>query len=179
MMNPRSVWSNGWGVISARWHLRRVTTLGKNVRLWGTPSIKNRGEMVIHDRVRLVSTVARLELVSEAGACLEIGEGTYINYGGSIAALQLVSIGPNCSIGTYVVIMDNDYHKLEPEHRYERPESSPVHLEENVWLGARVIVLRGVTIGSGSVIGAGSVVTRDIPPRCLAAGVPAKVIRRL
>jgi maltose O-acetyltransferase len=52
-------------------------------------------------------------------------------------------------------------------------------LEENVWLGARVVVMSGVTIGEGSVIGAGSVVTRDIPARTIAAGVPAKVIREL
>ena len=57
--------------------------------------------------------------------------------------------------------------------------SGPIILEENVWLGARVIVLRGVTVGAGSVIGAGSVVTRDIPPRSVAAGLPARVIRAL
>jgi maltose O-acetyltransferase len=75
--------------------------------------------------------------------------------------------------------MDNDFHRLEPERRDERPLSAPIILEENVWLGARVIVLRGVTIGAGSAIGAGSVVTRDIPPRSLAVGAPAKVIRSL
>jgi maltose O-acetyltransferase len=52
-------------------------------------------------------------------------------------------------------------------------------LEDDVWLGARVVVLRGVTIGAGSVVAAGSVVHRDVPPRCLAGGVPATVIRQL
>jgi maltose O-acetyltransferase len=56
---------------------------------------------------------------------------------------------------------------------------APVILEENVWLGARVIVLPGVTIGAGSVIGASSVVIDDVPPRCLAVGLPARVIRQL
>jgi len=75
--------------------------------------------------------------------------------------------------------MDNDFHRLEPERRNERPDSAPIILEDNVWLGARVIVLKGVTIGEGSVIGAGSVVTKDIPPRSLAVGMPAKVIKTL
>jgi maltose O-acetyltransferase len=75
--------------------------------------------------------------------------------------------------------MDNDFHRLEPERRLERPDSAPIILGENVWLGARVIVLSGVTISAGSVIGPGSVVTRDIPPRTVAAGVPARVIKEL
>jgi maltose O-acetyltransferase len=75
--------------------------------------------------------------------------------------------------------MDNDFHRVEPERRHEVPESLPIILGENVWLGARVVVLRGVTIGAHSVVAAGSVVTRDIPPRTLAAGVPARVVREL
>ncbi|HYP87619.1 MAG TPA: DapH/DapD/GlmU-related protein, partial [Polyangiaceae bacterium] len=59
------------------------------------------------------------------------------------------------------------------------PDSAPVILEENVWLAARVIVLPGVTIGKNTVVGAGSVVTKDLPSDVLAAGIPAKVIRPL
>jgi maltose O-acetyltransferase len=174
----KNIWDNARAVLRARWYLRHATHLGKKVRLWGRPSVQNWGRMSIGDRVRLVSTVAQLELVADGGT-LEICEGTFINYGCSIAAMDLVRIGANCSIGTYAILMDNDYHRLEPERRYERPESAPIILEENVWLGARVIVLRGVTIGAGSAIGAGSVVTHPIPPRTLAVGVPAKVIRKL
>jgi maltose O-acetyltransferase len=75
--------------------------------------------------------------------------------------------------------MDNDFHRLEPERRQEKPPSSPIILEENVWLGARVIVLPGVTIGAGTVVGAGSVVTRSIPSRSVAVGVPARVVKSL
>lgn len=177
--NVRHIWQNGWAVLRARWYLRHATHVGARVRLWGKPSIQNAGTMSIGDRVRLVSTIATLELVAEPSATLEIGESAFINYGSSIAATQLVRIGPRCTIGTYVIMMDNDYHRLEPEWRDERPPSAPIILEENVWLGARVIVLRGVTIGTGSVIGAGSVVVQDIPPRSVAAGVPARVIRHL
>ena len=178
-MNFQHVLHDGWAVLRARWYLRQVTTLGARVRLWGCPSVRNRGRILIGNRVSLVSTVATLELVSEPGGTLEIGDSTFINYGCSIAATRLVSIGLKCTIGSYTIIMDNDYHRLEPERRNERPESAPIVLEENAWLGARVIVLRGVTIGTNSVIGAGSVVTHDIPPHSLAVGVPAKVIREL
>jgi acetyltransferase-like isoleucine patch superfamily enzyme len=104
---------------------------------------------------------------------LEIGEATSINYGTSIAAPESVRIGPRCNIGTYVIIMESDFHRLEPERRNEHPESRPIVLEGNVWLGARVIVLGGVTIGAVSVVVAGLVVTHDIPPRSVAVGMTA------
>ena len=171
--------SNITAVLSAHWYFRSATHLGKKVRLWGKAAVKNEGSLTIADRVRMVGRFVPLEIGVRPGAKLTIGESTYINYGCSIGATQLVQIGPNCNIGTYVIIIDNDFHHLQPERRHEMPESAPIILEENVWLGARVVVLRGVTIGAGSVIGAGSIVNRDIPPRTLAAGMPAKVIREL
>lgn len=178
-MIPTQIWQDGTAVLRAKWYLRKATQVGPKVRIWGRPSIQNWGKMYVAERVQLVSTIATLELVANGEGTLEIGAGAYINYGCSISASKLVRIGPNCTIGTHVIMMDNDFHQLEPERRNEIPESAPIILEENVWLGARVIVLNGVTIGRGSVIGAGSVVTRDIPPRTVAAGVPAKVIRTI
>jgi maltose O-acetyltransferase len=77
------------------------------------------------------------------------------------------------------MMLDNDFHRVEPERRLERPPSAPIVIGENVWVGARVIVMAGVTVGDDSCIGAGSVVTADVPPRTLVAGVPARVIREL
>jgi acetyltransferase-like isoleucine patch superfamily enzyme len=170
---------NAQAVLGARWFLRSATELGNRVRVWGYPQITNDGTLLIGDRVRLVSTITKLEIVVGENARLEIGESTFINYGCSIAATELVRIGRNCNIGTYVIMMDNDFHRLEPERRAECPPSAPITLADNVWIGARSIVLRGVSIGEGSVIGAGSVVTHDVPARSLAAGVPAKVLRGL
>ena len=82
-------------------------------------------------------------------------------------------------IDTQSILIDSAFHQLDPDRRNEAPEPAPVILEDNVWLAARVIVLPGVRIGKNSVVGAGSVVTRDIPPDVLAAGIPAKVIRPL
>ncbi len=135
--------------------------------------------MVINDGVRIISTITPVELVVDTGAIFEIGENTYINYGVSISAKQCVKIGRDCLIGTYVNITDNNFHHVDPDRRNEIPPSSDVTIEDNVWLGTRVIVLPGVTIGKDSVIGAGSVVTHSIPSRVIAAGAPAKIIREL
>jgi maltose O-acetyltransferase len=135
--------------------------------------------MIIGEGVQLFSHTARLELATGPEGRLEIGERTLINYGTSIAALELVSIGAHCQIGTHVLIMDNDFHRLEPERRHERPDSRPIVIEDNAWVGGRSIILPGVTIGHDSVVGAGSVVTRDVPPRTVVAGNPARHIRDL
>jgi acetyltransferase-like isoleucine patch superfamily enzyme len=173
------LWNDGRSVLGARWYLRHADEVGAKVRVRGRPVVRNWGRMVVGERTQLVSTIATLELVAMAGASLEIGPRTLVNYGGSIAAHERVSIGARCLIGTHVIIIDNDFHRLEPEHRLEPPPSRPVVIEDDVWLGARVIVLPGVRIGAGSCIGAGSVVNADIPPRSLAAGVPARVIKTL
>jgi maltose O-acetyltransferase len=178
-MRPLETLANGLSILRARWYFRSAASLGPRVRLWGQPLVRNNGgQIVIGEGAVLYSTAATLELVADGGR-LEIGPRALINYGCSIAATQLVRIGPDCLIGKQCILIDNDFHRLEPGRRRERPPSAPLILEEHVWLGSRVIVLPGVTIGADSVIGAGSVVTRDVPPRCLAAGSPARVIRRL
>ena len=178
-MNIGHLFDNGCAALRAKWCLRHATHVGPRARVWGQPSVRNKGTFVAGTRLRLVSNIATLEIAIGTGGSLEIGDNVFINYGGSIAATKRVHIGSNCAIGTYAIMMDNDFHRLEPERRQEYPESAPIVLEDNVWLGARVIVLRGVTIGTGSVVGAGSVVAHDVPPRSLAVGVPARVIRSL
>jgi acetyltransferase-like isoleucine patch superfamily enzyme len=178
-LNPFGLISDARAVLNARYHLRSAQAIGPRVRLWGTPSIRNQGRLVVGNRVRLYSTVAMLELGIAPGGSLEIGDRVMINYGTSIGVYQSVRIGNRCNIGTHVMLIDNSFHHLDPERRNEAPPSEPIVLEENVWLAARVIVLPGVTIGRDSVVGAGSVVTRDIPPGVLAAGVPARVLRPL
>jgi acetyltransferase-like isoleucine patch superfamily enzyme len=177
--NPSYVWRNGRDVINARWSLRHADQVGTRVRVRGRPAVTNHGRMVIGERVQLVSTIATLELVSDAGGLLEIGERSLVNFGCSVVATELVRIGPRCQIGPYTMMLDNDFHRVEPERRLERPPSKPIVVGENVWIGARVILMAGVTVGADSCIGAGSVVTSDVPPRTLAAGVPARVIREL
>ncbi len=115
-----------------------------------------------------------------AGARISIGGGTSFSNNVQVFAEQSVTIGARCLIGDAVLILDSDFHDLSAAGRHSRPaETAPVVLEDNVFIGSRVIILKGVTIGKDSVIGAGSVVVRSIPPGVIAAGNPAKVIRNL
>ena len=113
----------------------------------------------------------------EFGKNITIGDQVYINFGCIILDCAEVTIGNNVLIGPNLGIYAVN-HGLDPEERIAGAcIGKPVHIEDNVWVGGDVKVLAGVTIGEGSVIGAGSIVTKDIPPRVVAAGNPCKVIR--
>ena len=163
-------------VLNARFHLRGAARLGPRVRLDGWPHVVARGKLTLGDRVRLVSTVAKLELVVLPGGHLEIGNNVFINYGTSLVAARHVKIGNDCLIGTHVMVMDTDFHRVEDKSW--DTSGSPVIVGDRVWLANRSIVLKGVTIGDDAVVAAGAVVTRDVPARCVVAGSPARVVRR-
>lgn len=171
-----SSWSKGLEAIWAVCMLRSCTRVGRLTRVTGRPHVLNRGEIVIGERVRIYSHFARTVLAASDGGRLEIGDRTAINYGTDISATGLVQIGADCLIGTHCSIIDNDYHR--PQQRAQRPDAQPVRIGNQVWLGNRVIVLPGVTIGDGAVVAAGSVVTGNIPPGAFAIGNPARVLRR-
>ena len=107
-----------------------------------------------------------------------IGERTYINRNTFVDATEQIWIGKDCAIGPNCYITDHD-HGLNPSlPPLDQPMvSKPTFIGNQVWLGAHVTVLKGVKIGDQAVIGAGSVVTRNIPERTIAVGVPAKVIK--
>ena len=102
------------------------------------------------------------------------GGGGYASRNLQIESRQEIDIGASVAIGPDVIIRDNDGHSISPE---TQPQSKKVTIGDRVWIGARATILKGVHIGDGSVIAAGSIVTTDIPPRSLAAGTPASVIR--
>ena len=157
------------------WRLRKCTRVGRLPRVLGRVHVLNWGRITVGDKLLLMGTLVPSELVALDNGVVEIGDQVFINYGVSISAHQFVRIGDRCQIGNWSMLMDNDFHRVEAKD--QAGQSAPIILEDDVWLGARVIVLKGVTIGQGSVVGAGSVVTRDIPPRSVAAGVPARVVR--
>lgn len=165
-------------VLRAQWQLRACNAVPPTVSVAGRVLIDNRGRIEIGHRVHFDGRIVATKLATTApDARLSIGPRTFLNYGVSVGAQQQVTIGADCLIGQFTLIMDCDYHDLLT--RVAPGPSAPVVLEDRVWLGAHVIVLKGVRIGRHSAIGAGSVVTRDIPPACLAAGSPAQVIRHL
>ena len=160
---------------NARRRLRGATHVG-TVRLKGNALVRNAGILTIGDRVRLDGTTVRLEFVTGPRGSLHIGEGTYINYGTNISSLESLTIGINCNIGQYCIIMDADYHDADNHAKADIPD--PVTIEDDVWIGARAIVMKGSHIGRGATIGANSVVRGTIPPYSIAAGNPARVIRQ-
>jgi len=119
-------------------------------------------------------------LTAAAPARIRIGGGTFLNLGVQVAAVELVEIGEHCMLANGCFVTDAN-------HRFDDPDKpvpwqgftskGPTRVGSNVWFGANVVVTSGVTIGDRCVIGANSVVTTDVPPHSIAAGVPARVIR--
>ena len=141
--------------------MRPVITLGGTIRI---------------GRLAIRAITAKVELGAVPGATLRIGDGVFINQGASIVAYSTIEIGDGVKVGDFVAVYDSDYHPLSP--------AEPVVVESvkigcGVWLGRGVIVLPGAVIGDYAVIGAGSVVRGDIPPRTLAVGNPIRVVREL
>ena len=106
---------------------------------------------------------------------LSIGNNVGIS-GATIFATNRIVIEDDVLLGSDCVIYDTDFHSIHPDHRIEAPEGLPVLIERNAWIGARAMVLKGVTVGKDAVVAAGAVVTKDVPRGAVAAGVPAKVI---
>lgn len=113
------------------------------------------------------------------GFHIEVGKNFYANYNCTILDVAKVTIGDNCMLAPNVAIYTAG-HPLHPDSRNSGYEYGlPVTIGDNVWIGGNSIVLPGVKIGSNSVIGAGSVVTGDIPDWVVAAGNPCRVIREI
>ncbi|MDX8127148.1 acyltransferase [Methylomonas sp. OY6] len=117
------------------------------------------------------------------GALVSIGNNTGLS-GVAVCAAISVEIGSECLLGADVQIFDTDFHQVAANNRRfnkspENVKCAPVIIENNVFIGAGSKIMKGVKIGSNSVIGAGSVVTRDIPENSIAAGNPARVLGRV
>ena len=163
---------------------------GRDCRFAGLPIVRKvRGaRIILGDGVQLTSRSfnnpiglphAVILAATKSDAELVIGDGVGIS-GASIVARQRVKIGARTSIGGGVGIYDNDFHPIDPSHRTAaindvRP--APVTIGENVFVGTRSVILKGVTIGDGTTVGACSLVTRSLPARVVAAGAPARVLR--
>lgn len=104
-------------------------------------------------------------------ALLTIGN-SYINSNCVIRVTKNVSIGNDCAIAWNVSIMDSDFHAIGGTLR-----SQPIVIEDHVWIGANATILSGVKLGCGAIVAAGAVVNTDVPPMCLVAGVPARIIK--
>lgn len=164
-----------WRVLMGKWYLRKCKT-GKLVSVNGRPVVDNRGEMIFGDEVRIWSTIVQAKLYTGKGGKLLVGRNSRLN-GVHIDVRQLVEIGRNVRIAPYTIILDSDFHDVK-DH-FADGAARPVIIEDNVWVATRATILKGVRIGEGAVVAAGAVVTKDVPPFSVAAGVPARVIKKI
>lgn len=169
----------GLGHLKGRYEFRSARDFGMRSRVKGRTDVNNHGTLMVGERVQFEGTIVPISIFVGTDATMEIGDRCYFNYGCSISSMKQVVIGADSYFGTYVSITDNAFHELDPDRRLERPPSEPVIIGDNVWIANRVVILPGVTIGEGAAIGAGSIVTKDIPARTLAVGAPARPIRDL
>jgi maltose O-acetyltransferase len=123
--------------------------------------------------------VVRPPLRVDYGAHITIGAGTFVNFDCVMLDVAPITIGAHCQIAPRVQLLTAT-HPVDPGPRRAGWESgAPITLGDNVWLGGGVVVCPGVAIGTDTVVGAGAVVTRDLPAGVVAAGVPARVLRAI
>lgn len=166
-LSQHSILEHFRGLLFARKMTRHgiILVTGKRPK----PRIINNGGDIIVENCQFYEGV-RLEVGK--GAVLRIGNGTYLNRNTLVVAESRVEIGKDCKIAWDVVIMDSDLHPIQGEVM----ENKPVIIEDEVWIGCRCIILKGVRVGEGAVIAAGSVVTRNVPPHAIVGGVPARIL---
>jgi acetyltransferase-like isoleucine patch superfamily enzyme len=137
------------------------------------PSLLEMQENSVLDIKNGFSICPGCHIVILKGATLKFGSG-YINRNSKIRCFNNIEIGEDVAISENCTIWDSDAHTIQ----YNTIQyNKPIKIENHVWIGTNCIILKGVTIGEGAVIAAGSVVNKDIPPRVLAGGVPAKVLK--
>jgi len=168
---------------------------GSGVKVWGGVDLatSSKDSIKIGDDVSLISSSRRCAASAlfsnvklrtfKRSARIVVGSNVSLSATSIAARSKTVEIGDGTCVAPNVIIMDTDFHSLwPPEGRAQNPgyeQDADVIVGKNVWLGINSIILKGVKIGDNTVIGAGSVVTSDIPANCVAAGNPAKVLKEL
>ncbi len=142
--------------------------VGKGVRI-----LKKNGSITAGRKVQLHQGVKLSAWGTEGYTEIIIGDNTSVGDRTEIHAGRLVEIGSGCNIAWDVCIMDRDYHKFNSPTE----EIRPVKIGSDVWIGCNSLILKGVTIGDGAVVAAGSVVTKDVAPKTLVGGNPARVLK--
>lgn len=166
-----TAYSNKIRYILNWWRFEKFGTRGSiepRVRFLGNPSL------IFGDRVTL-----RRGVVIAGNGTLRIGARTTINEDVIIACSENIEIGSNCMIAprVYILDVDHEFESREIPIANQGYRTSPVLIGNDVWIGAYSVILRGVRIGRGSIVGAQSVVTRDVPEYSIVGGIPARMIR--
>jgi acetyltransferase-like isoleucine patch superfamily enzyme len=183
------LWAQKW-----RWYERNALPWNRVLIHWEMLRREAFVRWPVHGNVLEALREGRLEIgantllepdvwiTAPAPARVRIGAGTFLNKGVMVAAHELVEIGDHCMLANGCFVSDASHRFDDPSRpiTWQGFESrGPTRIGENCWLGANVVVTSGVTIGERCVIGANSVVTADVAPFSVAAGAPARVLRRV
>jgi acetyltransferase-like isoleucine patch superfamily enzyme len=175
---------------SINFFLKNVENRTSLNNIKGVLFIKNQGEFIINKGVKINSKYSKNPIGGQCfssfyimkGGHLEISENAGIS-NSAIVCANKIYIGEGVNIGGDCKIYDTDFHPLEYKDRisntHNKIKTAPISIEEGVFIGGGVLILKGVSIGERSIIGAGSVVTKNIPANEIWAGNPAKFIRKL
>jgi acetyltransferase-like isoleucine patch superfamily enzyme len=188
MMKERCIRRTTWFWVKNKFYYEpllrhRCTTVGRNLKLEGDiPLIIGSGKIEIGSNVKIGNRCAWVvtpNLFEEPE--LIIGDNTSINYWTEISVEQRVEIGISCQIAGETKIFDNNSHSIYYQNgrHMTKDDVAPVKIEDHVWIGMRSIILKGVTIGKGAVVAAGSVVTKDVPPMTVVGGNPARILKKI
>ncbi len=151
--------------LSRGYVLFRKTDHGAKIVATGHVRVIASGRIVVGNNALFTGGMIPTELICHEGATLSIGEGADFNYGVSLEARKSIRIGARSMFGSMVRISDSN-----------KDGTAPIVIGDDVWVAHGAVIEPGVTIGDGSVVSAGSVVTHDIPPCCLAMGNPARAL---
>lgn len=156
----------------ARWSLRRVAKVGRGAHVLGSPTV-DATNLEVGDDFKIWSG-HRQTLISGWGR-IRIGDRVFVNCGTVLLSVVELTIGDDVALANEVYVMDSNSHGVEGGPAVE----APVAIGDGTWVGARAMILPGVTIGRRVLVAAGAVVTRDVPDDVLVAGNPARVVRAL
>ncbi|KEO81665.1 hypothetical protein EL26_19535 [Tumebacillus flagellatus] len=152
---------------------RMDTQIGQNGQEGLDRNVIQIGEGGVMDVDGSVTFGPGVRVLVGPNAKLKIGDRSYITANSKLIVKTDIEIGSGCAISWDVQIMDTDFHHVAEG----RPNTKPIKIGNNVWIGSRATILKGVTIGDGAIIAAGAVVTKDVAPRQIVAGNPARVVK--
>ena len=153
----------------------KIHGLDASVQFDGSVTVLGTGNVKIAEKARIGDLT---EFTTNHDGVISIGREVRLNRGATICAYTEVSIGDYSMVGEFVSIRDANHGIARGELVRSQPhDAKPIRIGSDVWVGRGACILPGVTIGDGAIIGANSIVTKDVPANCIAAGIPAKVIR--
>ncbi len=175
-----------------RWRAAKRCTLGEGATVYSPRAVNAYGggrERIVLGR----NTVVRGELMALPGGAIALGDYCYLGENSRIWSSARVTIGDRVLIAHNVSIMDSLTHPIDPVARHEHFKrilfeghpadvdlgARPIEIHDDAWIACNAVVLRGVVVGEAAIVAAGAVVTKDVPPRTLVAGNPARVVREI